>query len=315
MAESALRFAAQSGLKLFTSSLINHQSVRTSLWRNVVPITGWPRKHLYLKGKKYPEPHIYNWRPYMPEDGEYTIKPLPIYKLGGRDFDSGRVVVRTLGGGNPKKFRWADMVRKANADGSPREERVLKIKYDPLRSPKLALVADSERTRWIIATEGIQVGDIIRTYSEIPRNPVRAKNGDAHPLGALPVGTKVHLVEKDAGEGAKFCLVAGTSAEITKRTIDSGVTIKMRHGDQFRLDSNCMAVVGECSNVGNENVKLWCPQRLRWLGKRPRSGQWHKKDGYCGRKIKPDRLIDVTIEAMKAKEAKRRERDPFLLLG
>lgn len=315
MAEGAFKNVAQSCLRLATSSLINYQPVRFRNFRNVTPIMGWPRKTLYLQGKKYPEPHIYNWRPYLPQDGEYTIKPLPIYKMGGRDFDSGRVVVRTLGGGNPKKFRWTDMCRKANEDGSPREERVLMLKYDPLSTPKLALVADKERTRWITATDGINVGDIIRTYSDLPRNPVRSKIGDAHPLGALPVGTKVHLIESKVGEGAKFCLAAGAYGEITKRTIDSGVTVKMRHGDQFKLDSKCMAVVGQCSNPGHENVKLMCPQRMRWLGKRPKSGQWHKKDGYCGRKIYPPRLIDITIEAIKEKEAKQHEDDPFRFLG
>lgn len=28
-------------------------------------------------------------------------------------------------------------------------------------------------------------------------------------------------------------------------------------------------------------------QRARWLGKRPRSGLWQRKDGYQGRKIRP----------------------------
>lgn len=276
---------------------MNYQPVRHRVWSNVRPILGWPRPHLYLRNRKYPEPHTYNWRPYLPEDGSYTIKPLPIFKMGGRDLETGRVIVRTLGGGNKKKFRWLDMIRRANEDGSVREERVLHIRYDPLHSPKLALVADSERTRWINLTEGIQVGDVIKTYSEIPRNPVRAKNGDAHPLGALPVGTKVHLIEIEPGAGAKFCLVAGKSAQILKRSPES-VTVKLPHGDQYRIAGQCMAVVGEMSNVGHEHVQLWCPQRKRWLGKRPRSGQWRRKDGYCGRKIRPKKYIDTILKTM-----------------
>lgn len=288
-------------------SLINYAQMRfeanlfkKKLFRNVTPILGWPRPHLGRFGKKYPEPHKYNWLPYLPKDGEYTIRPLPIHKMGGRDMESGQVVVKTLGGGNPKKFRWADMIRKANDDGSVKEERVLQLKYDPLRTPKLALVADHERTRWILASHGVEVGDIIRTYSEVPRNPVRAKDGDAHPLGALPVGTSVHHIETEPGKGAKFCIVAGSSAKIVKRAID-GVTVKLPHGDSYKVPRECMAVVGQMSNVGHEHVKLWCPQRKRWLGKRPCSGQWHKKDGYCGRKIRPDKFIDLTVAAIEAK--------------
>lgn len=271
---------------------------------------GWPRPHLAKLGKKYPEAHKYNWLPYLPKDDEYTIRPLPIYKMGGRDMETGQVVVRTLGGGNPKKFRWADPIRKANDDGSVKEERVLQLKYDPLRTPKLALVADKERTRWILATHEVEVGDIIRTYSEIPRNPVRAKIGDAHPIGALPVGTEICHIENEPGAGAHFCLAAGSAAKISKRAAD-GVTVKLPSGDSFKLEKECMAVVGQMSNPGHQHVQLWCPQRRRWLGKRPRSGYRHKKDGYCGRKVHPDKLIDLTVAALEAKRAEQAQEELF----
>lgn len=287
---------------LITSSLINYIQVRNRVWTNVRPITGWPRPYLRQRGKKYPEPHKYNWLPYLPQDGQYTTQPLPIFKMGGRDLETGRVVVRTLGGGNKKNFRWVDMIRKANDDGSVKEERVLMIKYNPLATPRLALVADSERKRWIHATEGIKVGDIIRTYSDIPRNPVRAKVGDSHPVGALATGTKVHLLEITPGAGAKFCMAAGLSAEIMKRSLDS-VLLKLPRGDQVKVEKSCMAVVGEVSNVGHDLVQLWCPQRKRWLGKRPKSGQWHRKDGWCGRKIKPPKFLDLTLAALETKRA------------
>ena len=297
-------------LKTVTSSLINYTQVRNRLWTNVRPIMGWPRPHLKKVGKKYPEPHIYDWLPYLPEDGLYTIRALPIYKMGGRDLETGRVVVRTLGGGNPKKFKWVDMIRKSNDDGSPKEERVLQLKYDPLRTPKLALVADSERKRWILATDKVEVGDIIRTFSDLPRNPIRAKIGDAHPIGALPLGTKIHAVEREPGAGAKFCLNAGAEGEITKRGVD-GITVKLPHGDQIKLEKTCIAVVGQMSNPDHAQVKLWCPQRLRWFGKRPRSGHWRRKDGYCGRKIRPPKMLDVTIAALESKRAQENQQDEF----
>lgn len=293
--------------ELVKPSLINHGSKRfDSYWRNVRPIMGWPRPYLYNKGKKYPEAWKYNWRPYLPEDGSYTVRPLPIYKMGGRDLDSGHVVVRTLGGGNKKKFRWVDMFRNSNEDGSVREEKVLNIRYDPLHTPKIALVADAERMRWIFAPHGIEIGDIIRTHSELPKNPIQAKSGDAHPIGALPTGTMVNSIELTPGEGAKFCLAAGSFAKITNRTLDS-VTIMMPDKTQFKIDRNCMCVVGQMSNPDHKYVEMWCPQRLRWLGKRPRSGQWHRKDGWCGRKIRPVKTFDMTTSVLAAKAAKERE--------
>ena len=46
----------------------------------------------------------------------------------------------------------------------------------------------------------MKVGDIITTYGDIPRIPVRPVVGDSHPLGALPAGTEVFNIEKYLGE-------------------------------------------------------------------------------------------------------------------
>ena len=91
--------------------------------------------------KPIPEPHKYNWRPIYPPDGKYTTTPLKIQKLGGRDPETGRVAVKTIGGGNKKYFRWIDYKKEPKEDGTPFEEKVYQVRYDPLRTSKLALVA------------------------------------------------------------------------------------------------------------------------------------------------------------------------------
>ena len=40
-------------------------------------------------------------------------------------------------------------------------------------------------------------GDLIRTFTDIPDNPIRPKEGDSHPLGALPIGTAICQVLRD----------------------------------------------------------------------------------------------------------------------
>lgn len=40
---------------------------------------------------------------------------------------------------------------------------------------------------------------------------VSAKEGDAHPLGALPVGTLINNLELHPGKGARTIRAAGTS--------------------------------------------------------------------------------------------------------
>ena len=40
-----------------------------------------------------------------------------------------------------------------------------------------------------------------------------------------------------------------------------------------------MATVGHVSNEDHNTKHIGSPNRLRWLGFRPRSGLWHRKDG------------------------------------
>ncbi|KAI2809445.1 54S ribosomal protein L2 mitochondrial [Blomia tropicalis] len=259
-------------------------------FRRVFPINrGHPRPIPFYITR--PESSKYNWVPIMPSDGKYTIMPLKIRKLAGRDPVTGRVVVKTLGGGNKKYFRWIDWVRSANKDGSVYEEKVYNIRYDPLRTTKLALVAGGDKMRWIMATEKMQIGDIIRTYEDIPKNPVRPREGDSHPIGALPIGTKVHNVQIFPDHEKTTIRYAGQYAELTRRVGRRNYLTECRGHREFCIDSKCMVTVGRLSNPYHDEINLMCAQRSRWLGRRPKSGAWHKKDGYCGRKIHPPKPV------------------------
>jgi large subunit ribosomal protein L2 len=138
--------------------------------------------------------------------------------------------------------------------------------------------------RYIIATENLKVGDMIRTFGEIPRIPVRPKEGDAHPLGALPQGTIVCLIEMHKGLGAYFCKSAGSSA-VVGRTEGNEVLVTLPSKREFFLHQECMATVGKISNAIHSSIDIGSPQKNRWLGNRPRSGLWQRKSGIHGRKI------------------------------
>ena len=123
---------------------------------------------------------------------------------------------------------------------------------------------------------------------------VRPEEGDAHPIGALPAGTLVHNIEVTPGSGGMFCRAAGTSAQIIKR-FDNKALIQLPSKRQVLLDERCMVVVGRVSNVIHGSIPIGSPNRLRELGKRQRSGLWHRKDGYCGRKIHPPKSVLDTL--------------------
>lgn len=69
------------------------------------------------------------------------------------------------------KFHWVKYDRDGPADGPPQEERVIDVIFDGHRTAKIAVVGHGDTLRYIIATENMKPGDIIKTSRAIPRNP------------------------------------------------------------------------------------------------------------------------------------------------
>jgi len=231
---------------------------------------------------------------------EYTIKKLDVTKLGGRHPVTGRKVIEAVGGGSKQKARWIDWLRVPQdwpRDGSVLEERVIQLSYDPMRKAVIAMTGYSDKLRWQIATDKMKEGDIIRTHTAIPKNPIRPVEGDSHPLGALPSGTIVCLVEKWPGEGAWFAKNAEENAKILRKVGDR-VVIKCWDRLEFSIPEEAQCVVGTVSIHPLKALPISSPNRMRWLGIRPRSGLWQRKDGYRGKKIKkPPPTIQTTTHA------------------
>jgi len=225
---------------------------------------------------------------HYPEDGKYTIRKLDMTKLGGRHPVTGVKVIEGVGGGSKRKYRWIDWKRLPEdwpRDGSVLEERIISINYDPNRDAQIALTGYGDKLRWQIATNKMKQGDLIRTFTDIPTNPIRPKEGDSHPLGALPIGTTVCQIESWPGEGAYFMLNAEDEAKIIRK-VDDRVVIKCWDRLEFAIPQEAQCVVGTNSIHPLRAMPIGSPNRMRWLGNRPRSGLWHKKDGRMGRKIK-----------------------------
>ena len=184
----------------------------------------------------------------------------------------------------PIEWHFVDFKRVGPKSGPPLVEKVLEIKKTRDRTAFIALVAHGDIKRYILATDNMKVGDLIRTSSEIPRTTVKANEGDAYPCGALPLQTRVHNIETEPGSGGVFCRSAGSSALIMSQNEDR-IIIKLPSGQDISVDKYCMVTVGQCSHATNKDEKLKNAIEKRDLGYRPNSGLWHRKDGYCGRKI------------------------------
>ncbi|XP_063227414.1 large ribosomal subunit protein uL2m isoform X2 [Bacillus rossius redtenbacheri] len=217
---------------------------------------------------------------------KYTVKPLDVTNLAGRDPETGRVVAKGIGGGIKHKYHWVDWKRDGPKEPPPALEEVIEVIDDGCRTGKVALVASGKRLKYILATANMKAGDILKTSRHIPRIPVRASEGDAYPLGALQAGTQVCSVEKYAGTGGFYVHAAGTFATILRHIGDRTI-VQLPSKKEFSLSKECMAVVGRVSNIEHSKTPIGSAQRLRWLGYRPRSGLWQRKTGRFGRKIRP----------------------------
>jgi len=234
---------------------------------------------------------------HYPEDGKYTIKKLDVTKLGGRHPVTGRKVIEGVGGGSKQKARWIDWNRLPKdfpRDGSVLEERVMSINYDPMRDAKICMTGYGDKLRWQVATSKMKEGDIIRTFTDIPTNPIRPKEGDSHPLGALPLGTTVCMVEAWPGEGAFFAIKAEEDVKILRKSGDR-VVIKVWDKMEFAVPQEAQCVVGSVSIHHLKAMPIGSPNRMRWLGMRPRSGLWKRKDGRRGRKVRKPPPTILTV--------------------
>jgi large subunit ribosomal protein L2 len=183
-----------------------------------------------------------------------------VKRTGGRN-SAGRRTMRHIGGGHKRKYRVIDFKR--NRFDAP--ATVLTIEYDPNRSARIALVQyQDDEKRYIIAPNGLKVGQVI-----ISGSSVAPEMGNALPLGAMPIGTIVHNIELTPGKGGQFARSAGAYAQLVAREGKYAV-IKMPSSEMRMILSTCIATVGTVSNSSHMNVSLGKAGRRRWLGRRPR---------------------------------------------
>ena len=138
------------------------------------------------------------------------------------------------------------------------------IEYDPNRSAWIALLhyADGDK-RYILAANGMNVGDRVRTSREAEIRP-----GNTLPLEAIPLGTIVHNVELKPGKGGQMVRSAGAGAQLMARE-GRYAQLKLPSSETRRVLVTCLATIGQVGNLEHENVSIGKAGRSRWLGRRP----------------------------------------------
>lgn len=172
----------------------------------------------------------------------------------------GRITVRHQGGGNRQKYRIIDFKRRKDN----MEATVIGIEYDPSRSANIALIQyeDGEKA-YILAPQGLTDGDKV-----VSGESVDIKAGNAMPIDSIPVGTLIHNIELNPGQGGKLVRTAGQSAQLMAKE-GKYATLRLPSGEMRKVLAKCRATVGVIGNSDHENVKIGKAGRKRHMGWRP----------------------------------------------
>ena len=181
-------------------------------------------------------------------------------KSGGRN-NQGRMTMRYIGGGHKKLYREIDFKRnKFDIPGT-----VKTIEYDPNRTARIALVVypDGEK-RYIIAAHGLKVGQTV-----VSGKGATPEIGNALYLSEIPLGTIIHNIELQPGNGASIARSAGSYAQLSAREGKYAV-VKMPSGETRYILVTCLATIGSVSNPEYSLQVAGKAGKSRWLGRRPR---------------------------------------------
>jgi large subunit ribosomal protein L2 len=186
---------------------------------------------------------------------------LPRKSTGGRNMH-GRITSRHRGAGHKRQYRLIDFGRGKLGMTA----KVIALEYDPNRSCRIALLQylDGEK-RYILAPEGLQVGDQV-----VSGQGADVKPGHAMKLKDVPLGSLIHNIEIRPGKGGQLVRSAGAVAQLMAREGDYA-TVKLPSGEMRKVHIECTTSVGQVGNLDHINVSIGKAGRMRWMGERPQS--------------------------------------------
>ena len=216
---------------------------------------------------------IKHYRPYTPSRRNMTsstyeeiTKKTPEKSLlatkkkhAGRN-SYGRITVRHQGGGNRQKYRIIDFKRQKD----DMEATVVGIEYDPNRSANIALIEYTDGTKaYILAPKGLKDGDKVESGANADIKP-----GNCLPIENIPLGTMIHNIELNPGQGGKLVKAAGQSAQLMAKE-GKYAHLRLPSGEMRLVSARCRATIGTIGNSDHENIKLGKAGKTRHLGIRP----------------------------------------------
>ena len=182
-------------------------------------------------------------------------------RCSGRN-NRGIITLKGRGGGHKRKNRFINFLYRCNGTQAA---HVVNIQYDPNRKADIALLKYKNGVKkFIISPRSLKTGTVVRSGNDVP-----IKIGNSLPLISIPLGSIVHNVELNLGQGSQIARAAGAYARIIAKE-GNFVTLKLPSNEIRLINKNCFATVGQVGNFEALNIRLGKAGRKRWLGYRPK---------------------------------------------
>jgi large subunit ribosomal protein L2 len=184
----------------------------------------------------------------------------PLRRRAGRS--GGKISVRHRGGGAKRLYRLVDFRQQRYGE----EAEVLAVEYDPNRTANIALIAykrDGKKS-YILAPEDLKAHDTIVSSQE----PVEIRTGNRTKLEHIPTGLYVMNVELSPGRGGVLVRSAGAQAQLMALE-GPYAHLKLPSGEVRMVPRECLATIGQVSNVALSSVRLGKAGRTRHRRIRP----------------------------------------------
>ncbi|MCD6383071.1 MAG: 50S ribosomal protein L2 [Thermoplasmata archaeon] len=162
-----------------------------------------------------------------------------------------RIISRRRGRGGPK-YRAPGHRYMADVKLPPvksGEGEVVELTHDPGHSAPLAKIRMGEKTFYMVAPEGLAVGQKIYVGSNAPIRP-----GNILPISSIPEGTPIYNVELNPFDGGKVARAGGAMAIVVSH--GERVVVQLPSGQFRALNRDCRAIVGVVAGSGKKDLPV-----------------------------------------------------------
>lgn len=183
-------------------------------------------------------------------------------KTGGRN-NYGRITNFNQGGGHKRKYRFISFKR------TPEPMELISKQYDPNRSSLIGLCKNiTDNTfSYILLPEEINPNTNLIYTNEFKNYVI----GNYSQIKNIPLALPIHNLEMKPNLGGQLIRAAGTCGQIIKKVTKypNYVQVKLPSGQFKFIHKECMATIGQVSNISHKYKKLRKAGQSRWRGIKP----------------------------------------------